>query len=303
MICKICQEEVSDKKHFFRLHKIALSDYIAQYEVRKDLFSGEVIPFRGDYDKYLEQDFADKNNLKAYLKSKTKEEASEYCKKMFVDRKTRKNLVWSPTQVELRSLLSPSIVFLSEVWGDYYDVCEKLGYKKRFLSEPVSFQDDKIEKIFVDSREQNPVIFEKGIATEVVGLKYGDYAIEQTSPRLVIERKSLNDLCGTMSSRNLDRFHREIEKAAAVGSYVVVLVETTLSKSLSFNYLPHMKNVKASPEYIFNNIRETTQKYPNLQFLFVDGRKEMSRLILKLLSNQEIPAKIDLQLLYDLKKL
>ena len=63
------------------------------------------------------------------------------------------------------------------------------------------------------------------------------------------------------------------------------------------------KKVKATPEFIFHRVRRISQKYPNVQFLFVDGRKEASRVIDRIFTSGCIHKKIDLQLAYDLKKL
>ena len=240
--------------------------------------------------------------MRKWLESKDQVTQKEYCVNLLKSRKSRKDLKYIPTQVELRSLISPTWVFLNKIFTDFEIVCQNLGFERRF-SNNADFTNTNISKIFVDSREQSPLIFDKNIETFVVGLKYGDYAATDVSPSIVIERKSLNDFCGTLSSRNIDRFHREIEKAAAANSYIVVIVETDLSKSLSFNYLPHMKNVKASPDFIFGNVRDTIQKYKNIQFLFADGRKEASRLTIKLLSNQNAAQNHDLQYLYDCNKL
>lgn len=70
---------------------------------------------------------------------------------------------------------------------------------------------------------------------------------------------------------------------------------------MSFKYLPHIsKRIKATPEYIFHNVRELSQSYPNVQFLFVDGRKECSRVIQKVFLNGHLFSDVDLQLAYDL---
>ena len=80
------------------------------------------------------------------------------------------------------------------------------------------------------------------------------------------------------------------------------MVEETLQNALSFQYLPHIsKKIKATPEYIFHNVRELLQSYDNLQFLFVDGRKEMTRLIEAIFASKCFYKKIDLQLAYDMK--
>jgi len=85
---------------------------------------------------------------------------------------------------------------------------------------------------------------------------------------------------------------------------LVVLVEEKLSNALSFQYLPYIsKKIKATPDFIFHNVRTLVQEYDNLQFLFVDGRKEMKRIIEAIFSSKCFYKKIDLQLAYDMKLL
>ena len=46
-----------------------------------------------------------------------------------------------------------------------------------------------------------------------------------------------------------------------------------------------------------------TQEFPHIQFLFVDGRKECTRIVKKLLLSDVLKEKHDLQLAYELKLL
>jgi hypothetical protein len=135
-------------------------------------------------------------------------------------------------------------------------------------------------------------------------LSFGDYACSNDNCGCFIERKSLSDFISTLSVKNFDRFKNEIEKAKKNNSYVIVMVEETLQNALSFQYLPHIsKKIKATPEYIFHNVRELLQSYDNLQFLFVDGRGEMTRIIESIFASNCFYKKIDLQLAYDMKLL
>lgn len=75
-----------------------------------------------------------------------------------------------------------------------------------------------------------------------------------------------------------------------------------MQNALSFQYLPHIsKKIKATPEFIFHNVRSLIQDYNNLQFLFVDGREEIKRTIEAILASKCFYKKVDLQLAYDLK--
>jgi len=99
---------------------------------------------------------------------------------------------------------------------------------------------------------------------------------------------------------NYDRFCREIERAAEQDAYLIITVEDTLTNALSFPYLPHIsKKIRATPEFIFHNVRKIIQKYPHVQFLFVKGRKESVRVSEKIFLSECLYKKIDLQLAYD----
>ena len=67
--------------------------------------------------------------------------------------------------------------------------------------------------IQIDTREQNPLRFEN-VPSERATLECGDYGVrgfsEPSCRRFIIERKSLDDLCGTLG-KGRDRFMREVE--------------------------------------------------------------------------------------------
>jgi hypothetical protein len=245
--------------------------------------------------------------MKKWLKEQTIEKAQEYCKELLIKRKKDKKLTYSPSQVELRTIMSPSIIFYNKIFNDYYDICSDLGLENRFIH-PKNISNQFKNKlnsqhtIYVDTREQNWLKFD--IPFEIKTLPYGDYTCNNDNCNCYIERKSLSDFISTLSVKNFDRFKNEIEKAYLNNSYLVIIVEEKLSNALSFQYLPHIsKKIKATPEYIFHNVRELLQTYNNIQFLFVDGRNEMKRMIESVFASNCFYKKIDLQLAYDMKLL
>ena len=108
---------------------------------------------------------------------------------------------------------------------------KKSRAKERFTEEHV---------IYIDSREQKPLEI-KDFPTEVKGLKFGDYCLndKKKTGNCYIERKSVPDLIGTLSS-GLERFEREIERAAEEKAYLVILVERKMDDCLAFNKLRHV---------------------------------------------------------------
>jgi len=305
VICKIDGKEFRDEKSLhlaLRSYGMNKEKYYHKYYPRKDLLTGEVINFKNK-EQYFNNDFNDKNNMKKWLKNQPIEQSQEYCRQLLIKRKLEKSITYSPCQVELRTIMSPSIIFYNKLFNNYYDLCKSLGFKNKFIniSNDKNLFSNKLtlkNTIYVDTREQNWLKFD--LPFEIKTLKYGDY-YSDIEPECYIERKNLNDFIGTLSSKNLNRFKNEIDKAKKDGAYLIVMVEEKLSNALSFKYLPHIsKNIKASPEFIFHNVRDLLQNYNNLQFLFVDGREEMKRAMLAIFSSNGLYKQIDLQLAYDM---
>lgn len=314
LICKICKTSFSDDKSFnkhLKLHNLLVVEYWQQQWPRYDLFDGSIIKFKNK-EQYLTQEFNSRNNLKYWLEKQTPEAAKIYCTQILLNRKNAKNLKVTPTQVELRSILAPSIIYYDQLFkdsGGYYKLCESLGFENRFspIDEKAFTSPRKISnldkyKIIQDTREQKPLQF--SFPTEVGTLKFADYAFSHSgvSGSACFERKSVSDLIGTLSS-GYERFCREIERAEKASSYLIVIVEEDLSNALSFNLLPHVYKTRVNPEYIFHNVRELCQKYKHIQFLFVKNRLEASRVIEKVFISSNLHQNFDLQLAYDRKLL
>jgi len=81
-------------------------------------------------------------------------------------------------------------------------------------------------KIVVDSREQAPFAFEHeryaGITVESGPLDTGDYSLAGLSDLVAVERKSIPDLVACLS-RERERFEREMQRAAALDAFAVVI--------------------------------------------------------------------------------
>ncbi|MEX1047972.1 MAG: ERCC4 domain-containing protein [Akkermansiaceae bacterium] len=64
--------------------------------------------------------------------------------------------------------------------------------------------------IIIDTREQTPLVFEN-LASERGTLQSGDYSIAGLEHDFAIERKSVSDLCGSLT-RGRERFERELHR-------------------------------------------------------------------------------------------
>jgi len=317
VICKIDGEAFDSDKEFhkhLRKHKMRMAEYYQTYYPQYDLYTTDIIKFKNK-EQYLSADFNSKTNLRLWLKNQSEEKRKEYCQNVLADRKEKKELVYSPTQVELRSIMSPPIQYYDEIfgWNGYYKLCSELGFKNKHsnFGEIVSGAEyNKPEyKIFIDTREQKPLKFNRGV--EVRTLKFGDYAFSSktASCNCYIERKSLSDLIGTLSG-GYERLIKEIKRTQEDDAYLVVLVESKFSNAMYFNHRIKsyngekvFKKVKATPEFIFHRIRSLIQKYPYIQLLFVNGRKESARVVDRIFTCGCAWKRVDLQLAYDLGKL
>lgn len=87
-------------------------------------------------------------------------------------------------------------------------------------------EEEEIE-VVIDTREQRPYVFPRA---RVATLKTGDYSIVGFEDRIAIERKSLEDLFGSLGGGR-ERFEREFERMAGL-EYAALVVESSLPRIL-----------------------------------------------------------------------
>ena len=309
--CKICGKEFKSvgglRNHLTRIEKQDFGSYLKENYPKYDKWNGDLITLdaAGSLDKYIERDFLNKENFQKWLFRKAdREEAIGYCLNLIKERKEKKSLEFSPCQVELRSIFSPSLLSLSSLFLDgmkqYQEACSGLGLKERFdysqCPKPPYIEDF---KIFVDTREQQPLSLD--CESEILGLNVGDYTCAPPHyADVFIERKSLSDFVGTMS--DYERFEKEILRAQAMGAYLVGVVESPLDACLSFK-APKRSKQRFGGVGAFARLRQILQDHDNIQFLFVKDRKESAEKVRQILSLGERVRKIDLQFCYDKKEL
>jgi len=308
-VCKDCGKVFQTERQLhahIKVHKLRVVEYYQKHFPRHDLHDKKIIKYKTK-EQYFSTDFNSRTNLRLWLKGEDSDKSINYCKNLLLKRKEKKGLIYTPTQVELRTILSPPIQYLHEVFGNYYSYCEDIGFENKYQFPTKIVEGKEYGKpqysIHVDTREQLPLKWDD-YRTQSMTLPVGDYTFSE--PRLTcncyVERKSLADFISTLSVRNFDRFEKEIIRAKEMEANLIILVEDTLSNATKFKYLPYIsKKIKVTPEYIFHNVRYLIQKYPHIQFLFAKGRKESKRVIEKIFFSGCSYTKIDLQLAYDLK--
>ncbi len=295
IICKIDNSEhpsVESVHKYLRKFHIKQEDYYTQYFPRYDRLTNELISFK-NYDQYFSQEFANKNNLKKWLKQNPLD-GLNWAKNWLIQRKSDKNLVYAPSEVELRSLSTPSMSFYEDK-GGYYRVTKELGFVARYtdtnlISKPLS--PDSV--IITDTREQKELKIAHKTIKECVNV--GDYALAGDDDLGIrVERKSIGDFASTLS-QGFDRFERELQRAVDNELYVVMLVESSMNDTLGFNYLPQMQWTRVTPAHVFKNLRDLLLKFPlHFQVVFVDGREEAAKKIIKIFELGNKVKIVDLQ--------
>lgn len=113
--------------------------------------------------------------------------------------------------------------------------------------------------VVIDTREQLPWTF-AGLSSDPVEVKTGtlrsgDYSVEGFEQRLAIERKSLADLYGTLTSGR-ERFVRELERLSDL-DWAAVIVEATWHDIVKPPF-----GTRANPKSIVGSILAFQQRYP-----------------------------------------
>jgi hypothetical protein len=305
--CLECYKEFGDLSTLHRhlkAHKMSQRDYYVKYFPRYDKFDKSLINFKSR-DFYLTSDFNSRINMGRWLNQIPIDKAQSYVRELLLDRKTRKNLVYSMCQVELRTLPMPGMLYMNKLFGSYYDECAKLGFVNKYAQ--IGLDGTLLDfaphhKILVDTREQLPLSF-RGLRVHTASetLPFGDYKLNDDafSHDLVIERKTISDFYGTFSG-GFGRFEAEVFKARITGAYMVVLIEGSLDNVYDFAHRLKMFNSHISPEYIFHNARQLIQTHSMVQLLFVEDRGKASEVAVKLFKCNGQFKIVDLQYAVDI---
>ena len=126
--------------------------------------------------------------------------------------------------------------------------------------------------IIVDSREQTPLSFPEGVEVERGGLYTGDYTAKGLERHLSIERKSIADLVGSLTSGR-ERFERELHRLRGY-HFKRLLVIGSREEIVAGNY-----RSKASPRSILGSLDAFEVRY-DVPVVFAD-EVEGARLVCK----------------------
>lgn len=120
--------------------------------------------------------------------------------------------------------------------------------------------------IIVDTREQTPLVFEN-LTSERGTLQSGDYSIQGLEHELAIERKSIPDLCGSLT-RGRDRFERELHRLRGFSFARILIVGS-----------PHeVQATAANAKAIFSSVSAFEARY-GIPFIWEPSPELAARLV------------------------
>ena len=135
-------------------------------------------------------------------------------------------------------------------------------------------------KIISDSREQKLMFKE----TEIKKLDVGDYTTDKLLNKFHIERKSGQDLYGSIIQGH-KRFRAEILRAIQTDVKLSVYVECTRSDFIMKRF-PMGWKLKMKPGMLSRIIDTMSEKY-NIEFIFCESRENMRHLMLQRFEEEE----------------
>lgn len=126
-------------------------------------------------------------------------------------------------------------------------------------------------KIIIDTREQEPFPFSGyECETEQGGLAVGDYSLTGLTDKVAVERKSLPDLVMCLG-RERERFQRELQRAAALQAFMVVVEASWLELAAG------MYRSQLNPNSACQTVLAFSCRY-RIPFMFAGDRPEAERI-------------------------
>ena len=300
-ICQACHEEFDTERGLhihLKKHQMDLATYYTTYYPRKNLLTGDPLPFKNKED-YFNRDFSTRRQLIKWCMSQEKHETKKYALNKLKERIKSKGLKYAPNHLELKIAQLPDIDVYKYAFGSYGKACQEAGVKPLHSSriDPDFFKDDEhFEnlKIFIDTREQKPLTFN---VSEDLKLDFGDYTVGGEDYNYTyVDRKSDSDFKGTLSG-GLARFKRELQRVKEFDSYLFIVVESDLNRLYKNNmYGAHKSNLK----FVYHNMRLISHEFAgHCQFVFTGTRANSQSVIPKILTLGKKLWDVDLQYYID----
>lgn len=105
------------------------------------------------------------------------------------------------------------------------------------------------------------------VRTEYACLPSGDYTIDVARDRIAIERKSLEDLYGTIGQHR-ERFERELARLNAL-EFAAVIVEAAYDAAI----LHPPEHSRLNPKSVFHSVNAWEEEFSNVRWHFMGCRR------------------------------
>jgi hypothetical protein len=299
--CKECNEAFKSERSLhahIKKHGVLLAEYYTTHYPRYNKLTGDPLPFKNKFD-YFNNDFSTYQQMLKWCKKAPQAEVKSYIFKQLKNRIASKGLQYAPNHLELQLNKLPPLDLSRQVYGSYSALCEELEVLPLFdksIMKQFFVEDEKLKDIhiFIDTREQKPLVFEN---SSKMKLDFGDYtAAGENYSYTYVDRKSETDFKSTLST-GLKRFKNEIKRARNFDSYVFIVIESSIKQIKKRNLFgPHKSNLG----YIWHNMREITHEFKGTcQFVFTGSRSASEWLIPRLLLHGKDLWRVDLQYFLD----
>ena len=291
--CLECNNEFDSERSLhahIKKHDMFLHDYYTKHYPRRDLLTGDLLPFKNK-DQYFNTYFLNRDHQKTFFANKHSRDWECSLVLMNMLEYRIKDGV-APSEVELQSYNLPTISTYKRFFNSYVEACKNVNASPKFSSHlPKDFSNKIDAKIFIDTREQQPLDFDR---SESLKLDLGDYAIEnQYFSYTFVDRKSEGDFKSTLSQDNLERFKREMQRAREQSSFIFVVVESDIDQIEKNNA---RASHKCNLSYIYHNMRAVQNEFKDCcQFVFSGSRENSQKLIPRILFHGRKLWNVDLQ--------
>jgi hypothetical protein len=291
--CLECQQSFDSERSLhahIKKHDMFLHGYYVKHFQRKDLLTGDLLPFKNK-EQYFSCYFLNQENQHKFFEQEKMDcfEPQMVLLEMLTN-KTKEGIC--PSEIILTSYGLPSIHVFKKFFGSYTHAGAGAGGVPFLNSRlPKDFSRKVNAKIFIDTREQQPLSFPQ---SESLKLDLGDYGIEnQFFDYTFVDRKSEGDFKSTLSQDNYERFRRELQRAREQDCFIFVVVES------DFNQIER-NNIKSKHQanlaYIYHNMRALQLEFKDCcQFAMTSNRENSVKLIPRLLMHGRKLWNVDLQ--------
>jgi len=296
--CKECNEDFTNKRSLhthIKKHKLLLGDYYVKHFPRFDKLTGDPIGFKG-FDQYFSSNFNNNANMIEWCGTAPQQEVKDFILEEFKQKVKEKDLKKAPSSIYLKTAGLPTIEIIKTVFGSYSALCAEVGLDVAFGARPDDefFKDYSDADIFVDTRENHPLLFKNSTTMK---LDFGDYSLTAKDYSYThVERKSWQDFALTVTSGH-KRFLRELERCKRAGCFLFIVVEANFLDIEDINYASYKR---VNLDYVFHQMRDIESQYPETcQFVFSGSREDSMSLIPKILCLGKKLWRVDLQFFWE----